>query len=1183
MSLGFVWKALADGESGKAQTMLDDFLHSGQTPGSLDSIVLGACWVQLGQLERGLPLLERDWAGVPPESAGIAGAALFGQGLLTLALPALQRATTELPEVAAHAVNFGRCLTLMGRAEDALCHLDRGLSLLGPEHSLAVRSKAEALFALGRMDEALRVLPAQSPQDEVVCARAALLGSAGRHDDAAVLLADSLQERPDSPPLLLMAAELAELRGRTGQAVSLLKTALDKDPDNIPLWVQLATTGRAGKAHPAAKEAAATALALAEGKEPYLQALAQVAQGHVLAADEAAGSVTVQAEAAYRKALELAPGLLPALSGLGHLLMQQGQVGEAVRCFEQVRAAAPLQGWSQLIQARQVPDDPEVLVQMEDAARQPSIQGPVHSSLLFILAAAHEKKKNHDKAMILAIEANAASKKLLPYTPEGHRARVEKEIGFFSEAFMAPRRAWGHPSRLPVFVLGMPRSGTTLTEQILGSHSGIHGAGELGQMGEQIARMEAWEHKLGSGLRYPECLSDLTPTECHKYAERMLENLQAYCPGAQRVVDKLPHNFEHIGLIKLLFPNAHIIHMRRDSRDIAISNFFTDYGAKFGGMGFAYDWRWIGEQLVDHDRLMAHWHRLFPGQILEVQYEALVDDTEGWARRMIDFVGMPWEPGVLNFQDLERSVKTASVWQVRQPVYTTSKERWRRYEAYLHDLNRALSDVPPPPYAWPQSEVPPGLFSQGMAHLEQGQAAQAEQCFKRLLTVRPQHAAAHQFLGVAALHQGRVQEACALMRRSVALMPANDSWFNNLALAEAAADSSGVPEQAKRIPMQSSDEDQPLHHKDWMRSDIPAANSFKRASMNTSQAFETADDLHYEITTSRQFLSWLREEQLSLALSTYQIGKLMLLGLKPQGDLSVFERTFGRSMGLAATDNGFYLASLYQIWRLENQVPAGTLYEGYDRVYVPQVGYTTGDLDVHDMGVTSEGELVFVNTLFGCLAGLSRKHSFKPLWRPPFLSKLAAEDRCHLNGLAMREGKPAFVTCVSTTDAVDGWREHRRDGGVVIDVASNEIVARGLSMPHSPRWHQDRLWVANSGTGEFGYIDLATGRFEPVAFCSGYIRGVTFHRHYAIVGLSRPRHNKTFSGLALDDKLAAKGVEPRCGLQVIDLRSGDIVHWLRFEGLIQELYDVIALPGVQRPMALGFVSDEIRRMVSVET
>jgi tetratricopeptide (TPR) repeat protein len=793
-----VWHAISQGQREHAHQMLSSLPEASEALDPDARVLRGACWVQLGSVPAGLGLLQQGLTHLSDPVAGIAGAVLLGQGLFAAALPLLQQAADALPQVAAHAVNLGRCLTLLGRAEDALPHLDRGRAILGDDHSLAMRSKAEALLGLGRIDDALAVLPLQSALDEVVCARASVLGSAGRHDDAAVLLADTLKERPDSQSLLLLAAELAELRGRTGQAVAWLKTALDKDPDNIQLWVQLAQTGRRGTLHPAAQEAATKALQLAEGKEPRLQAMAQVAQGYVLAE----GDDSAAAEAAYRKALELAPGLLPALSGLGQLLMQQGQVDEAVRCYEQVRAAAPLQGWSQLIHARQVPEDPAVLAHMEEAARRPSMEGPVHSSMLFTLAAAYEKKKDYDKAIALAAEANAASKKLLPYNPAAHRAQVEREIGFFSQDFMASRRTWGVASALPVFVLGMPRSGTTLTEQILGSHSRIHGAGELGQMGEQISRMQAWEWKLGSGLRYPDCLSDLTATECQQYGQRLLDALQALDPNALRVVDKLPHNFEHVGLIKLLFPNAHIIHVRRDPRDIAISNFFTDYGAKFGGMGFAYDWRWIGEQLVDHDRLMVHWHSVFEGQILEVPYEALVDDTEFWARRMVDFVGMPWEPEVLNYQDLDRPVKTASVWQVRQPVYTTSKERWRRYEAALGELNQALADVPPMPAALPVADIAPGLFAQGMAYLTQGRAAHAETCFRQLLQARPQHASAHQFLGAALLQQGQPAQACEAMRQSVALMPLHASWFSNLALAESAAENTEAAQKAQQIATQ---------------------------------------------------------------------------------------------------------------------------------------------------------------------------------------------------------------------------------------------------------------------------------------------------------------------------------------------------------------------------------------------
>ena len=338
-----------------------------------------------------------------------------------------------------------------------------------------------------------------------------------------------------------------------------------------------------------------------------------------------------------------------------------------------------------------------------------------------------------------------------------------------------------------------------------------------------------------------------------------------------------------------------------------------------------------------------------------------------------------------------------------------------------------------------------------------------------------------------------------------------------------------------------------------------------------------------EINTSRQMLSWLAEQKLSIALTTYQIGKLYFIGLKADNMLSVFERSFNRCMGLCATSRSLYMSSLYQVWRFENVFEAGQQQDGFDRLYVPQVGYTTGDLDIHDMAVDSDGRLVFVNTLFGCLATLSETHSFKPLWQPNFISKLAAEDRCHLNGLAMKDGQPAYVTAVSQSDVADGWRDHRADGGIVIDVNRNEIVSAGLSMPHSPRWYNGKLWLLNSGIGEFGYVDLDTGRFERLCFCPGYMRGLSFHGNFALVGLSKPRHNKTFSGLVLDSNLKSHKAEARCGVQVIDLRTGDVVHWLRMEGVVEELYDVVALPNVRRPMALGFKTDEIRRVLSIET
>lgn len=336
-----------------------------------------------------------------------------------------------------------------------------------------------------------------------------------------------------------------------------------------------------------------------------------------------------------------------------------------------------------------------------------------------------------------------------------------------------------------------------------------------------------------------------------------------------------------------------------------------------------------------------------------------------------------------------------------------------------------------------------------------------------------------------------------------------------------------------------------------------------------------------EVTGSPYLSNWLAEQQVSLGFTTYQTGKLFLLGRRPDGRLAVFERTFNRAMGLWADGQTIWLSTQYQLWRFENYLRPGELYQEHDRLYVPKLGNTTGDLDIHDVGVDALGRPVFVATGFGCIATLSERASFAPLWRPPFLSKLAGEDRCHLNGLALVEGRPRYATAVSTSDVADGWRDKRRDGGVVIEIPDGRVIASGLSMPHSPRVYRGRLWLHNSGAGEFGSIDPGGGSFEPLTFCPGYLRGLAFVGDFAVVGLSRPRDDKTFGGLALEDELAKRAAEPRCGLLVIDLRTGDVAHWLRVEGIVRELYDVALLPGVSRPMAFGFKTDEIQRTIAV--
>ncbi|MEH2327498.1 MAG: TIGR03032 family protein [Nostoc sp.] len=347
--------------------------------------------------------------------------------------------------------------------------------------------------------------------------------------------------------------------------------------------------------------------------------------------------------------------------------------------------------------------------------------------------------------------------------------------------------------------------------------------------------------------------------------------------------------------------------------------------------------------------------------------------------------------------------------------------------------------------------------------------------------------------------------------------------------------------------------------------------------------------LPVEILASRHFIDWLQSQQISLAFSTYQSSRLMLLGVNAHGQLSGFERVFDRAMGLYATPERIYLSSKSQLWQLDNVLTLGQLYDGYDKLYIPRIAYTTGDLDIHDLAVEADNDgfanargerIVFISTILNCLATVSDRHSCIPLWKPKFISSLVNEDRCHLNGLAMVAGKPRYVSLCGESDVVDGWRDKRQGGGCIIDIQSDQVIARGLSMPHAPRFYQGKLWLLNAGTGEFGYID-SDGIFQPIAFCPGFLRGLAFSGDYAIVGLSKPR-DKTFSGLKLDENLVNKNTEPRCGLMVIDLKTGQVVHWLRLEGEVTELYDVQILPGVRRPQALGFQTEEIQQMITLD-
>jgi uncharacterized protein (TIGR03032 family) len=300
----------------------------------------------------------------------------------------------------------------------------------------------------------------------------------------------------------------------------------------------------------------------------------------------------------------------------------------------------------------------------------------------------------------------------------------------------------------------------------------------------------------------------------------------------------------------------------------------------------------------------------------------------------------------------------------------------------------------------------------------------------------------------------------------------------------------------------------------------------------------------------------------SLLVSTYQTGKL-ICARQRGGQLNTHFRDFDKPMGVAVADGRFCLGTRTEVWDLRDLPdvapklePPGT----HDACYLPRNRHVTGDVAVHEMAF-AEGELWLVATEFSCLATLDAHHSFVPRWTPPFVSAITVGDRCHLNGLAVVDDRVRYVTALAQSDEPGGWRAHKADGGVVVDVPSSEVVAAGLSMPHSPRWHAERLWVLESGRGTLAVLDLDTGRAETVVELPGFTRGLAFAGGIAFVGLSQIRESSVFGGLPLVQRLE----ERLCGVWMVDIARGTVEGFLRFEDLVQEVFEVALLPGTSWP------------------
>jgi len=332
---------------------------------------------------------------------------------------------------------------------------------------------------------------------------------------------------------------------------------------------------------------------------------------------------------------------------------------------------------------------------------------------------------------------------------------------------------------------------------------------------------------------------------------------------------------------------------------------------------------------------------------------------------------------------------------------------------------------------------------------------------------------------------------------------------------------------------------------------------------------ESIPKLSFEF--DRYFLSWLNDIKHAFFLSSYKTAQVYSFGYlhnpEEQQKLSLWITSFNRPMGMHCDEKDMWISSSGNLWKYQNQ---GKSVDGnfgeFDATYSPRFSYFGSDIDSHDICVDVDGNPYYCSATFSCICVPSTTHGFKVWWKPPWITKIASEDRCHLNGICSRDGKPRYVTSACQGNVTNAWRENRIGKGIVYDIFEDRVVCSGLTMPHSPRWHNGKLWVLEAGTGWIGEVDFETGKLIKRAWIPGFLRGICFVRdEFIVVGSSDDRYEKSFSELPLGDEMKKNGVSAKCGIFVFDLKTMNQVHHLTFGGGITEIYDVCSAPNIKRP------------------
>lgn len=344
---------------------------------------------------------------------------------------------------------------------------------------------------------------------------------------------------------------------------------------------------------------------------------------------------------------------------------------------------------------------------------------------------------------------------------------------------------------------------------------------------------------------------------------------------------------------------------------------------------------------------------------------------------------------------------------------------------------------------------------------------------------------------------------------------------------------------------------------------------------------DVSNKIDVAFTTSAGFSNFLTELHCSVAVSTYQTGNLFLFGPAKDDTLAICPIKLPRPMGMYYQNGSLWVGGQSFITRFNNILPKNVQHDGKDRIFLPQVRWTTGDIDCHDIVCESDGRLVFVNSLYSCLSAVSESCSFSVTWRPPVVTEMAPEDRCHLNGLALRDGKARYASAFSVHNEKQGWRKKREQQGVIWDITNNSLVAEGLTMPHSPRWYRDTLWCLDSGSGAFGKIDFKLKRFVPLLSLPGYLRGLSFMGDLVCIGSSIPRANSEIHNPKLEKVLAEKGSTQKCGIFFVHIPTLKLVHFVQISEGVQEIYDVALITGSLKPWAYAPDAEELSHLLNI--